>query len=158
MKRFLSNTPLVIAVRVVLGLIFVFASVDKIADPAAFSRSIMNYHILPYGVAMVIATILPWMELLCGLTLLSGVLVQGSALLVLAMLIVFTGAVFSALIRGLDISCGCFTQDPTAGRIGWWKIAENIGMILLSAFLYFSRSMRFSLEELVRSKPSRLPG
>lgn len=154
MNRLLSHAYLVVAVRAILGLIFVLASIDKIADPAAFAKSIMNYKIMSPGIAMLIATILPWVELLCGLALLCGVFLRGSSLLLCILLVLFTAGVFSALVRGLDISCGCFTQDPSAGKISWLKIGENTAMIVLSLFLLLSSNMKLSLEHHLRSQPA----
>jgi hypothetical protein len=61
------------------------------------------------------------------------------------MLVVFTLAVISAILRGLDISCGCFTQDPTAGKVGWMKVLQNTTLFALTLFLYFSKSNSFTL-------------
>ena len=52
------------------------------------------------------------------------------------MLVIFSAAVVSALWRGLDISCGCYTQDPAAERLGWWKVGENT-VLAVFAFLVF---------------------
>jgi uncharacterized membrane protein YphA (DoxX/SURF4 family) len=95
----------------------------------------------------IIATILPWVELLCGFAVLFGVLLRGSSLLLSTMLALFTLAVISALLRGLDISCGCFTQDPAAGHIGWMKVVQNTTLFVLTLFLYFSDTTKFSIIE-----------
>lgn len=145
---------LVLIVRIALGITFVVASIDKIADPGAFAQSILNYKLVSLDVALVIATVLPWLELLCGLGILAGVLIRGSALLLFVMLVVFTALVVSALARGLDISCGCFTWDPTADRIGLWKIGENALLVLGSVIIFYTKSTRFSLEHYFRVSSS----
>jgi uncharacterized membrane protein YphA (DoxX/SURF4 family) len=128
-----STQDIVIALlRIVLGILFIFASIEKVVDPEAFATSIGGYRIVSAGPALLIATVLPWIELLCGFGFLFGVFVRGSALLALIMLSVFTVLVLSALWRGLDISCGCFTREPTAERIGWWKVGENIVLMVVS--------------------------
>jgi len=145
MKRDFARATFVLLARLVLGGVFVVASIDKIADPAAFAASIGNYRLVSNEIGLVAATVLPWLELFCGLALVSGIATKGSALLTFIMLILFTAGVASALARGLDISCGCLTQDPSAGRIGWTKLAENGGLLLLSAFLYFVHGIRWSM-------------
>jgi len=154
MRGFFTNDYNVLTARVFLGVLLVVVSADKIADPAAFAQSIQDYRIISGTATMVLATILPWLELLCGLALIAGVLVQASALLSGALLIVFTMAVISALVRGLDISCGCFTQDPAVSRIGWLKIGENVVLIAVAAFLYSSQNIRFSLDQYIRGQQS----
>ena len=50
-----------------------------------------------------IAAALPWFEVFCGLLLLFGVAVRGSALMLIAMLVPFTTVVFK---RALQIAVG----------------------------------------------------
>ncbi len=122
---------ILLLVRVVVGFLFIAASIDKIASPDTFAAAIGNYRLLPSALIVPAATILPWMELLCGIGLVSGFHTRGSALLISCMLAVFTLAVLTALFRGLDISCGCFTLDPGVRHVGWSKIIENL--LLLGA-------------------------
>ncbi|MGA3243005.1 MAG: MauE/DoxX family redox-associated membrane protein [Bacteroidota bacterium] len=150
MKNLLDNPYLALLVRVFVGLLFVVSSLEKIVDPAAFAQSIANYKMVPEWLVSLAATILPWLELLCGFSVLFGALTRGSSFLLSAMLVVFTLAVIVALARGLDISCGCFTQDPTAGKIGWLKILQNATLIVLTLFLYFSNSESFTLLQLLQ--------
>jgi uncharacterized membrane protein YphA (DoxX/SURF4 family) len=152
LKSALSNGYLVLIARVMVGLIFLAAALDKITDPATFAASIDNYRILPHSISLVLATVLPWLELLCAFALLFGIGVHGSALLTGALLTLFTAAVISALLRGLDISCGCFTQDPSVQKIGWAKVGENLGMIASSVYLLFSDGKWLSLEQFYRSR------
>jgi uncharacterized membrane protein YphA (DoxX/SURF4 family) len=144
-KNLLSNSYLVLVTRIFIGLLFVFSSFDKIVDPSAFARSIAAYGMLPSWMPAIVATVLPWVELLCGFAVLFGVLLRGSSLLLSAMIVVFTLAVMSALLKGLDISCGCFTQDPSAGHIGGVKVVENLLLFVLVLFLYFSQATQFTL-------------
>ena len=154
MKKLLENPYLVLLVRVFIGLLFIVNSLEKIVDPAAFAQSVANYRMLPGWLVAFVATVLPWLELICGFSVLFGALTRGSSLLLSAMLVVFTLAVVVALARGLDISCGCFTQDPTAGKIGWLKVIQNATLIVLTLFLYFSNSESFSLLQfLQKSNP-----
>lgn len=154
MKNWLSSEYNVLTARIFLGTLLVISSVDKIADPAAFAQSIEDYRLISGTAATVAATVIPWMELLSGLALMAGVIVQASALLSGTLLFVFTLAVISAVARGLDISCGCFTQDPTVSRIGWLKVGENVVLIAVAAFLYSSKTIRFSLDQYIRSQQS----
>ena len=39
------NPYLILLIRCLLGLVFVYASYDKILDPGKFARDIANYHI-----------------------------------------------------------------------------------------------------------------
>jgi len=146
MKKILHSDYGALALRVFLGLLLIMASIEKIHDPGAFAESVANYRLLPPFAVMGVATVLPWIELLSGLFLLIGILVHGSALLISALMLVFIIAILSALMRGLDILCGCYTLDPSASRIGWSKIIENSGLLLLGIVLVISKARRFSLQ------------
>jgi uncharacterized membrane protein YphA (DoxX/SURF4 family) len=144
-RRIISNQYIILALRILLGLTFVFASIDKISNPSTFAKSITNYKLISGSLSLMVATVLPWIELLCGLTVLSGMYLRGGALLLCLMLSAFTLAVITGLIRGLDISCGCFTLDPDVNKIGWQKVFENLGLILASVVLFYSESKHFLL-------------
>ncbi len=145
MKSIFTNTILILLIRVFLGGLFIVASLDKITDPAAFATSILNYKVVGPTLAMVIATVLPSLELLCGLSLILGLYPRTSSLLITLMLVGFTILILSALLRGLDISCGCFAQDPNVSKIGYIKILENVGMIILGAWLLFVQNYGMTL-------------
>ena len=145
MKSIFFHPMIILLARVLLGGLFIISSIDKIADPAAFTASVLNYRLVNPTVAVAAATMIPPLELICGLGLLLGLYPRGSALLITIMLVCFTGIVLSALIRGLDISCGCFTQDPGAEKIGTKKILENAGMILLGIYLLTVRDFGYTL-------------
>lgn len=140
MRAILENVYAVLIARLLLGTVFLFASIEKVADPNAFAVSISYYRLIGEPLTVIVATILPWMELICGLFLIFGIMLKGSSLLVLLMLLVFTGGVVSGILRGLDISCGCFSQDPNVGRIGWMKVSENIALMLMSLLVLFARN------------------
>ncbi len=146
LNTLLGNRFLLLGLRVFLGLAFVVASVDKVADPIAFGVSVANYKLLPDSMALLTATLLPWVELLCGLALLAGVLVRGSSLLLTCLLLVFIAAVLSAMVRGLDITCGCFTWHAKAATIGWNKVLENLGFLIASLLLLYGGEGPLSLD------------
>jgi putative oxidoreductase len=152
MRQIFQNTYVVLLARVVLGVLFIVASVDKVSDPNAFAVSIDSYKLLPHNASLVAATVLPWMELICGALLVFGLFHRGAGLLLFGLLVVFTVAVVSALVRDLDISCGCFTQDPNAAKIGWQKIVENLGLIGLSLLVTLSQSSWLSVENVMKKR------
>ncbi len=152
MKSLLANPYAVFVTRVFIGLLFIVSSLEKIVDPTAFTQSIVSYKLLPASISVVIATVLPWLELLCGFAVLFGVFLRGSSLLLSLMIATFTIAVVTALVRGLDISCGCFTQDPSNGKIGWMKVVQDVTLLALTVFLYYSSSVKFSIEHYLRNR------
>ncbi|HVN47254.1 MAG TPA: MauE/DoxX family redox-associated membrane protein [Bacteroidota bacterium] len=145
-KIFFAHPLLILLLRVLLGSIFIVSGLDKIADMNAFVHSILNYQLIGSHLAVVVTTILPWIEILCGVGLILGIYPRASAIIITVLLVIFTILVVSALVRGLDISCGCFTQDSSAAKIGWQKIIENILMIAAGIRLMFVQDWKFAMK------------
>ena len=107
---FLNSDKTHLILHLLLGGIFVYASIGKILYPHAFMTAIRNYRILPEFLVSITAFVLPWMELLFGILLILNIYPRLSATILSLMLIVFIGAISSTLIRGINIECGCFLQ------------------------------------------------
>jgi putative oxidoreductase len=95
-------------VALIIGGIFIYAGVMKISDPAGFANDIDNYKILPWALTVRLAFYLPWLEILCGLAVILGLLYRGGLLILTALISIFIAASVIAKARGLDITCGCF--------------------------------------------------
>lgn len=130
--------------RLILGIVFIYASVDKIFHPGQFAEVIHNYQILPDLLINPTAIVLPWLELILGLFLLIGVWLPGSVFLTNVLLFVFMGAMVFNLARGLDIHCGCFSTTVDLGDAAapmvWYAIRDSLfivpGIFLLWHTLY----------------------
>ena len=121
--------------RLILGAIFIYASIDKILHPAAFAKAVYNYAILPDALINLTAIVLPWLELILGIFLVIGLFREGSVCIVTGLLVVFVGATIFNMARGLDIYCGCFstkTEDTSNDPMVWYVIRD--GFFLLPAF------------------------
>ena len=108
---------LLIAARVVLGVIFVYAAYTKLHYNGAwhlrdyyflFAMGIDSYRMLPLGAVEWMARLLPWLELGVGGLLIIGAGVRWAGLVVTALLLVFMVALAHAALGGLEINCGCF--------------------------------------------------
>ena len=119
--------------RIAVGGLFVAASIHKIVDPEAFARSIYNYQLVPGDFINAMAIVLPWLELVCGMALIAAPpLRRGAALWILLLLIVFTAGIASAMARGIDIACGCFSSTPVEGEhVNWFNLLRNACLIFL---------------------------
>jgi putative oxidoreductase len=126
-----------VAVRVILGGIFIYAAILKISDPVAFAGSIAAYQILPYFASYLTAAILPFVELVCGLLLVTGYRVKGGAIIIALMNLVFIVALASAIARGLDIDCGCFKQGG-AKTSPWLAIGRDLIFLAMTCFVLWS--------------------
>jgi uncharacterized membrane protein YphA (DoxX/SURF4 family) len=111
--------------RILLGGVFIWASWDKIIEPAAFAQAIANYQIVPATIGNPVALILPWVELACGACLILNRWTRGSALVAAALMLIFMGALGYNIYRGIDVNCGCFTLDETAPGNMWLYLVRD---------------------------------
>ena len=131
---------LIVITRIILGAAFLWASFGKILEPGDFARSISNYHIVPCGIENIIALILPWLELLIGMGLILGIMVDGSVQISAILLIMFILMIGQAMLRGFNIECGCGLKEGE--MIGLNKILENI-VFIGGAYIVMRRRKRF---------------
>ena len=108
MKQIFLNKNVFLCFRIILSMVFIYASYDKIINPIAFSDTIDNYHITPIILNNIFALIIPWLELIIGFCLLFNVLFDGAVNLTIGLLIWFIFILIQALFRGIDLHCGCF--------------------------------------------------
>ncbi len=134
--------------RVIIGGIFIYAAVGKILYPADFAEAIANYQLAPAKATNLIAVTLPWVELVAGLLVLNGFRTQSGTLIIFLCLCIFSFGAFTALVRGLDINCGCFTE--ASRRVGLMFLAEEIAMFLACLGIFFFDRGFLSLDSLFK--------
>ncbi|MBN2001623.1 DoxX family membrane protein [candidate division KSB1 bacterium] len=132
---------LLILVRLFLAGVFIYAAAGKIANPAGFANEVDNYRMLPYILVTLMAAILPWVEMICGLMLLLGKWVRGTSVLIIIMNVVFIIAISSAMARGLDIECGCFKIGGEGAKVGFIRLIEDFIFLAGAAILYYFYSV-----------------
>jgi putative oxidoreductase len=135
--------------RIGFGLLFIWASWDKIHNPAAFAEVIYNYRVLPDPLIHPAAIILPWLEMGCGILLVIGRIIGGSLVILNGLLLIFGTVLALSLYRGLDIDCGCFSVGSKGERVAWQALVRDLVLLGLGLSLmiseYKKRSGRYSL-------------
>ena len=132
-----------LALRLALGGFFVYASLDKIADPATFARIVYQWQIAGPVPSNLAAVILPWVEALAGVLLIAGLWKREAAAVIAVLLLVFIVAAGSVMARGIDVgNSGCFStakaEEPAWWTgVGWFLVSRNL--VLLGAALVLIR-------------------
>ncbi|MDI6734938.1 MAG: MauE/DoxX family redox-associated membrane protein [bacterium] len=139
--KFLANKYMSVIFRLLLGIIFIWSGVDKIIQTEEFAKIISNYNLLPDFAINLLAIVLPWIEFVAGLLLISGLQNKSSSFIILGLLTVFTLAISIALLRGLDIECGCFGSNR--GRVIALPILIEDIFLFLMALQVFLSDKRF---------------
>ena len=127
---------------IVLGVAFVYASLDKIWAPGDFARIVYHYrligpdqHLGPLP-ANLLAITLPWMEVLAGVLLIAGFWRREAAAVTGLMLVTFIFAVGWALALGIDMeNCGCFSVTGAGRAVGWELLFGDVGLLALAVIL-----------------------
>ena len=110
------NKYILLSIRIIIGVVFIYASIGKIINPEAFAKAIKNYEMLPITMINLPAIILPYLELFTGALLMIGRLKKGAASITIIMLVFFLIGLIQAYIRGLDINCGCFSLESASSK------------------------------------------
>jgi hypothetical protein len=123
---------LILASRLIPAAVFLAAAYGKLRDPYAFAVSVYAYRVLPASLATVFAVLTPAIEVVAAVALASGRLSRGGAVLIGGLLLVFIAGLAQAILRGINIDCGCFGKGSSP--VSFWLIARNYGLLLLALF------------------------
>jgi putative oxidoreductase len=144
-----GKRAVLLAGRILLGAVFIFAAVSKIAAPVEFARAVYLYHLLPDVLISAVAVFLPWLELYAACALLfAPKLRDASAALIAIMLLAFAVAIALNICRGLEAPCGCFA---ILGRIpaGWGHF--SVDMVFAAIAIWLSTD---ALRERITTAPT----
>jgi putative oxidoreductase len=115
-----------LACRLALGAIFLYAAATKVPDMAEFAKDVANYRLLPAALVPWAASAVVGVEIVAGLALVLGVGARPAALVAAALLALFVGGLSQALLRGIDLRCGCFGGEESAT---WGTVARDLLML-----------------------------
>lgn len=120
--------------ELLLGTLLVVAGVLKLMDPPAFGQSLAMYHLLPPALVPWVALALPPLEVATGLGLVFRRARFGARWWALVLYLAFWGAVLQAVVRGIDVSCGCF-GEVSWDRTNLRKVVENTLWLLAAVYV-----------------------
>lgn len=130
--------------RIILGTIFLFACFDKLLRPDDFAVVIYNYQVLPDGLVNLAAILLPWVELVLGLSLILNVWIADAAVLGNLLLLAFFSVLVFNLARGLDVSCGCFSTAPGEDAADFMTVLRDLSFLFVSGYLLYAEFFSIS--------------
>ncbi len=145
----MKNKIIITFLRICLGGLFIYASLDKIAHPDLFAKNVGYFRILPLKFTNLVAIVLPWIEFISGLFLALGIFSSGAVLVLTVLLVIFLFAGIQAGIRGIDLQCGCFS---TTGKVesAWWVVLRDIPFLIIAFILLLQDKFKFALDNLLK--------
>ncbi len=125
---------IVLVLRVALGLVFLAAGALKIGHAEFFASEIAGFQLLPHPLIAPLALLLPFLELMIGVYLILGLFTRFAAWFAAAEMAIFSGAIASAVLRGISTSCGCFGPNDKA-TTSWPEVGRDLGFTLLAVIV-----------------------
>lgn len=136
-------------VRVGLGVVWVIAGAVKVTDPAQSVVAVRAYQLLPDGLSYLVGWTLPYLEILLGLVLISGLFTRWAAALSGLMQLAFVIGLIQAWARGFSIDCGCFSsggQVAPGATTYLPDLIRDIVFLAAAAWLVLQPYTRLSLD------------
>jgi putative oxidoreductase len=128
---FLTGRTVIFVLRVLLGVVFIWSSTDKVLDPARFAIAVRGYEILPVQLTNLFSLALAWTEVISGIMLVFGIYARQAAAAVFLLLVMFVVAITTTIVRGMVIDCGCFSNEGGT-QTGYLLIVRNLLLIVAS--------------------------
>jgi len=136
-------------VRVGLGVVWIVAGALKVGDPAQSVAAVRAYELLPDTLAQLLGWALPYLEMLLGVVLVSGLFTRWAAALSFLLQLAFVVGLLQAWARGLSIDCGCFSAGgqvaPDATNY-LPDLIRDIVFLAAAAWLFLRPVTRLSLD------------
>jgi protein-disulfide isomerase/uncharacterized membrane protein YphA (DoxX/SURF4 family) len=135
--------------RLLLGVVWIWASLSKLAHPREFVQAVRAYDATPEWLSRAIGYGLPVLELCLGVVLILGVTVRIAAAVSGVLLLVFLIGIIQAAARGISLVCGCFGGGGTTdGSTSYTlDILRDIGLLIAAVYLVLWPMTRLSIEE-----------
>jgi len=144
MINLFKNINFLLLGRLILGYVFIYASIDKIIDPVSFSDIIDNYHITPVLLNNLFALFIPWLELIVGLCLIFNIKVHGASFLSILLLLWFIFILTQAIFRGINVECGCF--DLNTSNLDDLKLRKNMIKRIFEDIVFLAISLYVNIK------------
>jgi putative oxidoreductase len=128
-------------IRLVLGITFIAASIHKIMDPAGFAKIIYGYALFPDFSINLLASMVPFIELIAGTSIIVGVYQRSALILINLLLSGFIIIIGFNLFRGHQFDCGCFSFSGTNSMASAsFLLIRNVLLLIVGLFLYYKQA------------------
>ena len=127
---------LLLALRLGLAGIFLWAGASKLRDPQIFAEGIGTFRVFPFSCLNLLALSVPVLEILAGMLLLTPRWRRQGALLSAILSAIFALLFAWALYHGWEVHCGCFGREPKSAGNAYTGLLRAVAMVAASSILY----------------------
>ena len=127
--------------RWLLGAVLVVAGGFKAAHPVEFHADLVAYGIgLPDAWLRGTAVMLPWLEVVAGIALGVDLWPETIRFVGVGLSAVFVAVLAQAMVRGLEVRCGCFGPlTPGWFNEPWFALGRAVSLLAASIWLWLKR-------------------
>lgn len=121
--------------RLALGGVFLYAGFTKVYPSEhrfLFEITLSTYQLLPAWAVIVVARVLPWLEMALGLVLLLGWQKRVVSTFTALLLTAFMTAMGITYARGIEANCGCFGFGEP---ISSYTLTRDSVLLLMAVYL-----------------------
>ena len=142
--------------RLIIGGIFLISGLAKISDPVRFMLTLREFRLFPEIIIPFTAIYLTWLEFILGLFILVGIMHRTASLILSCIIVSFTLAIASVIIRGFEIDCGCFGMLADMLQLpdmaDYKAIIRNVIFVVICFSIFRIKKTNFSLEGYIRKE------
>jgi rhodanese-related sulfurtransferase len=120
---------------VLIACVFLCFGISKLFDGVLFTDSVAGYEMLPAWGVNVVAVVLPILEVVLGVAVLVRKARRAALGMMGVLLGVFIVALVQAIVRGLEIDCGCFGGAAAGKSSLYWAVARDVVLLGIVMFL-----------------------
>jgi uncharacterized membrane protein YphA (DoxX/SURF4 family) len=123
--------------RWAVGIVLILSALPKLQAPQLFLAKIFEYELLGPTSGTILAMVIPFLELVLAACLLGGIYIESALFLAVLLFGAFLTAESSAVWRGLEISCGCFSLDVSQqAKVSYLSLARTSTLLVLALALF----------------------
>ena len=145
----------VLICRILIGALFIYASIDKIFHPVTFAQTFVNYNLAPLMFAPLVAVFVPWFELFTGLMLLTGYKQRLAAFCLTGLLTAFLAGLTINVLRGFQMDCGCFEFFGMKENLDWFTVLRDVFFIFLTLPPFLAEKKFLSIDLLMEKMKNK---
>lgn len=130
----------------VIAAIFILSGITKAYEPEIFIANAEKYRIVDGKMLLFVGAWLPWIEIMIGCCMLQNRTMREACHLAIILLLIFSCAQLSVVVRGLNTPCGCFVgigaEGEDSDRVSHITILRTVGIAVVVGIVIALQNLR----------------